>query len=156
MKEQRPSEQTSLHSQLCGGFSPHNTAVNRMQCFRKRAKGLFSRLSESPVSERSPPPPPAVKKSLMRTCLVLKPRENPSDFHLLLSIQSPKLEVSAFRSISVMLPHYNCPHPHVSSLQDTFLQGIPIPLKIAGEGISSDEEETGEKKRNLWGCYVLF
>lgn len=92
----------------------------------------------------------------MRTCLVLKPRENPSDFHLLLSIQSPKLKVSAFRSISVMLPPYNCPHPHVSSLQDTFLQGIPIPLKIAGEGILSDEEETGEKKRNLWGCYVLF
>lgn len=55
-----------------------------------------------------------------------------------------------------MLPPYNCPHPHVSSLQDTFLQGIPIPLKIAGEGISSNEEETGEKRRNLWGCYVLF
>lgn len=55
-----------------------------------------------------------------------------------------------------MLPHYNCLHPHVSSLQDTSLQGIPIPLKIAGEGILSDEEETGEKKRNLWGCYVLF
>lgn len=97
LKERRPSEQTSLHSQLCGGFSLHNTAVNRMQCFRKRAKGLFSRLSESPVSERFPPLTSSSKKKSDENMFGFETKEKPLRLSSTFVYSKPKAQGFSFR-----------------------------------------------------------